>query len=510
MAPPEDEDSYTTAETPLRIFPFPRAESPENAEEERVSLTPMQKKLKLLQQQSSMPSRDKVVNSPVAPGPEERDAEERRAKRSVQWSSVLATPPSATVVSPSALDCVGEEPQTQGRTQHEEDAYPLRTLPAADPDYLEERTLSYQEERTSQELPGSPSQLTKKKRGGKKRRKKQADEGKQVVNQAMRKSWLEENWEATDELRNFGSIPREKIELDLQTRCNRRAVTLPLVSKRVRDDPVPERQNRVSDPSGMLDAVQTVKSSAPPVLRSGMPEYMRWLRPEDMRTIFGSAKRRVAPVSNARKSIDDTRMSVRKSVLLDGMSPSLRLSVRKSLRKSVLRDAMTRGLFDKKEVKETKGEILAPKPTVPIDPFKYSSRFRLDVFEVKHILRLLREADASKADGIDEGDFRNVLASIYETPPENLAEATVSEAWTALLQDRARSARTGEEQLDGFFHWYTQNFFNSAIRGPDTELAGALPKRASRAQELWHRAYHRVSGRTLAAGWSPVLPVLVA
>jgi len=218
----------------------------------------------------------------------------------------------------------------------------------------------------------------------------------------------------------------------------------------------------------MLDAAQTVKSSVPPVLRSGIPEHIRVAfrihGPEEARMRFGFTKRRsAAPVPKARKSVD-MRMAERNA-----------LDLRASARKILIR---------KKDDEETSDEIAVPKAKEPIDPLLYSSRFRLHMFEVKHILRLLGEPPPG-ADDIDKGDFRDILASIYDTSPENLAAATVKEAWEALLQDRARSERTGKEHLEDFFHWYTQNFFTRAIRGQDVVAEARKPS-------LWHKALHQV------------------
>jgi hypothetical protein len=112
---------------------------------------------------------------------------------------------------------------------------------------------------------------------------------------------------------------------------------------------------------------------------------------------------------------------------------------------------------------ENAEEIHAPNRRMQVDPSTYASRFRLDLYEVKHIIRLFQTADKNASDGIDICEFRNVLGAIYDTKPENLQDAIVREAWERLMNDCAVSTITGEAQLDDFFHWYTQNLFNNAI-----------------------------------------------
>jgi Ca2+-binding EF-hand superfamily protein len=95
---------------------------------------------------------------------------------------------------------------------------------------------------------------------------------------------------------------------------------------------------------------------------------------------------------------------------------------------------------------------------------RLASKSHLDLYEVKYILKLFVEADATGSGGLDKGEFEVVIRKLFDVPTNTTEHAQmVDKAWERLAGPRSANAASAEANAETFVEWYSQNMFTTMV-----------------------------------------------
>jgi Ca2+-binding EF-hand superfamily protein len=95
---------------------------------------------------------------------------------------------------------------------------------------------------------------------------------------------------------------------------------------------------------------------------------------------------------------------------------------------------------------------------------RLASKYHLDLYEVKDILKYFAEADANGSGGLDKAEFEGVIRKLFEVPASAEGHRQmVDRAWERMTSDTDPNSASAEANAETFVEWYTQNMFSQMV-----------------------------------------------
>ena len=102
-----------------------------------------------------------------------------------------------------------------------------------------------------------------------------------------------------------------------------------------------------------------------------------------------------------------------------------------------------------------------PGPTLG-EASRLASKYHLELYEVKYILKLFVEADANRSGGLDKAEFEVVIRKLFDLPASaDEHRVMVDKAWEKMNGGTNANSASAEANTEAFVEWYSQNIFYS-------------------------------------------------
>jgi hypothetical protein len=112
---------------------------------------------------------------------------------------------------------------------------------------------------------------------------------------------------------------------------------------------------------------------------------------------------------------------------------------------------------------------------------RLASKYHLELYEVKYILKLFVEADANRSGGLDKAEFEVVIRKLFDLPASaDEHRVMVDKAWDKMNGGTNSNSASAEANTEAFVEWYSQNMFSSMV----AETVNAADPAAKESYEL--------------------------